>query len=186
MALLNRVQVAWAGGITGPGVSTFFVQGTLSDVSGFVTFFDAIKAMVPNDVGWTIPGTGDTIDSADGSLTGAWSASGGGSVAATGTGSYAAPAGALVTWRTSSVIAGRRLQGRTFIVPIVVGQYEDNGTLATAAVSTLTTAATGLLTNVPDLTIWHRPPNGTSGGGLGLVTSSIVRDRVVTLRSRRD
>lgn len=186
MAILNRVRVEWAGGITGPGLSTFYVQGTLSDVSGITDFFDDIKALFPSDLDWTIPGTGDQIDSANGELAGSWSASGGGAVAATGSGAYAAPAGALVTWRTSSIIGGRRLQGRTFLVPLVVSAYESNGTLSTTTQGTLTTAATTMLAAVSDLTIWHRPDENGNGGGLGLVTQSLVKDRVVTLRSRRD
>ncbi len=61
---------------------------------------------------------------------------------------YAAAAGACINWRTNTVHRGRRIKGRTFLVPLRGAAFEDNGTLSNATITSLTTAATAL-TNPP-------------------------------------
>lgn len=105
----------------------------------------------------------------------------------------AAPAGAVVNWKTSTVIEGRRLRGKTFLVPLALNAYDVDGTLKPATGTALQAAAAGLIGSVladfRQLVVWHRPvgPKGApkTGGSIATVTSSSVSDRVAILTSRR-
>jgi hypothetical protein len=129
---------------------------------------------------------GDIIDDSTGALTGSWTA---GSTPATVTGSsgsvYIAPSGLVVNWQTGTIVAGRRLRGKTFLVPGPNGSAD--GTPTTANLSTLTTAATTLIASTGGLRVFHRPnPVGSSTGVSALATAAQVPDKFVILRSRRD
>lgn len=186
MATMSRVVVGWQGAITGPGVSVFHVQGTVTDVSGFATFFTSIADRFPVPLTWNIPSSGDLLESTTGVLTGSWTATGGTTVNATAGELFAAPAGALITWRTPTVVNGRRLQGRTFMVPLgAQNNYDAGGALATACVTDLQNAADALILALPGLSVWHRP-QAVGDGAIAGVATALVRDRVSVLRSRRD
>ena len=168
-----------------PGLSTFYYGVASPNVSDAVTFFTAIKALFPPGLTWTIPSSGDELDSATGQLTGAWAGTGGGQVASSGSlGAYAAGVGAVGRWDTLTIHNGRRVQGRTFLAPLLASQYENNGTLATTAVTTLNAAVSAYAASGVAKGIWSKgrfPGDGVYAS----INTGIVVDRVTSLRSRR-
>lgn len=185
---MDRVLVEWSGPqIEGLAVSvlhTDFEAGS-PDPAAVTNAFGALNAILPVGVVLDIPNTGDTIDAATGQLTGTWGHTNPpGQMLPTGGAAAAAGVGACVTWLTSDVVNGRRVRGRTFIVPLSTDGYQDDGTLTPAAVTALGVFA-GLLI-AESLVVWHRPTTvGGSNGSEHAVTSFKVSDRVAVLRSRR-
>lgn len=185
MTTMRRLRVAWDGFPGAPGLSTFYYGVASPNVSDCVTFFTAIKALFPPGITWTIPSSGDELDDATGTLTGAWAGSGGGQVVSSGSlGAYAAGVGALARWDTLVIHNGRRVQGRTFLAPLLASQYENNGTMASTALATLNAAVAAYAASGVAKGIWSK--GNTPGGGLyAAINTGLVVDRVTSLRSRR-
>lgn len=182
MANIHQVRVAWSGTLGGPGVSTFYFDGSAPPpLATLRTMFDAIKAYVPTAVVWTFPPTGSTVDSATGQATGAWTATAPSPVSGTGTGQYSRASGGIINWRTGVYAGGREIRGKTFIVPIIAGAYSTNGNLDGATVTALETAAQTFQTSATTFLIWSRAAAATA-----TVTSATVPLPVAVLRSRRD
>lgn len=149
------------------------------------TFFNAIKAFFPNAVTWDIPGSGDVLDEATGLITGAWTAGTAASITATGGAvSYPAGTGGYIRWQTAGIVAGRRVRGRTFMCPFVIGGFDTTGTIAIATQSGIQAAASALVAS-GKLLIWHRPPPGGASGSSHAVIAATVPDKVASLRTRR-
>lgn len=146
---------------------------------------------LPSGVQCTIPGFGDTIEDTTGSLVGTWSTGNPVTVNGSGPPAAAAGVGACITWTTGGIVTGvtgkgRRLRGRTFLVPLTSGCYDIDGTLTTATFADVQTFAANLMAAGP-LAVWHRPTTkGGSNGTSYAVLSSKVRDHVAFLGSRRD
>jgi len=150
-----------------------------------MTFFNAVKGLIPSVTSINVPTSGDTVDENTGTLASGWSAGTGGTVVCTGAGNYFAGVGAYINWGTTTIVAGRRLRGRTFICPMTVNQSDTNGTLLAAAVTTLQTAG-NTLAGTGHLSVWHRPSApGMADGTSGAVSSALVPDQVTSLRTRR-
>jgi len=183
---MERVECVWTGATALPGASVLYGStGVPTLASDAYTFFDAIKALLPSSVSITVPGAGDLIEDSDGSLAGTWSSTGVGTVTGTSGLSYAAGVGARIVWRTNGIRNGRRVRGSTFICPLVTTVFEGNGTLTSAAMTTLGNAATALAAG-GRLLVWSRPtPPGGSDGDSNAVLNATVPDRVTALRSRR-
>ena len=97
----------------------------------------------------------------------------------------AAPAGLRIEWRTSAIVNGRRLRGRTFIVPLPTSVYESNGTILAATLATFATAANAYR----DAGVFSQSQPSIYSRTHGVqadITSVIVPDEVSILRSRRD
>lgn len=189
---MRRVRVEWNGLGALPGLSTFYYGVASPNVSDLVTFFTAIKALFPSGLSWTIPSSGDEIDDATGALTGGWVGSGGGTVSATATAAgYPAGVGARLQWNTGVVYDGRRVRGATFLAPLYGNAYESNGTLTTACISTLQTAADAWVASGVAKGVWSRPITGSDDpaddrpGLYAAISSCKIPDRVTSLRSRR-
>lgn len=147
-------------------------------------FFADLANRIPDIASIVFPGE-LTIHADDGTLTGALAIVAPADVNCTGLGSYAAPVGARVTWETGSIVGGRRIRGRTFLVPLVSSTFDTDGTLTSANRTLIQNAANGLT-------------NGLAGAGLSLavwspttstvspVVSGVVPDQATVLRSRRD
>lgn len=189
MASMRRYNVAWQNWPGAPGVSTFY-SDTVVDIS---TFTDALRAfwgtmgtLVPSGLTIQVPSNGDIINDADGTITGAWS-DGTPVTVVTGTaaGAYAGNAGAVVHWLTTGVVNNRRVRGRTFVVPLIGSSYEANGSLSSATLASLNSAAATLVAAVgASMLVWHRPKPPAIGSSFN-VTNHRVPDLAVSLRSRR-
>jgi hypothetical protein len=191
----------WSGFTGAPGFTNFYfrdfdwdpnpVAADAVDATDRVeTFISTIKADLPNVVQLSVDGDCDIIEETTGELLGTLNGVPGAAQSGTaGAGGYAGASGAVVTWRTGGIRNGRRIRGRTFIVPLYSNKYGADGTLDGATVTNLTTAATALsdLTGSPDLGVWARPTGPAATDGVWhVVTSFTVPDLAAVLRSRRD
>ena len=186
MGDLYRVRSVWTGFLGGPGVSTMYFVDVATAVNSVDTFWRAIADRLPEDVHIQVENAGDVIDDATGDLTDSWSSDATEGIDGTAAGSYSAPAGIVVDWLTATVLDGRRVRGRTFIVPMSAGGYDTNGTPSAAFITDIQNAADELvLAQSSSFYIWHRPGGGHPGGS-AQVTSAHVPDFTAVLRSRRD
>jgi len=175
-------------------VTTLYFGTGVTDFTGVKTFFDAIKANFPNGLTFTYPTTVDVINEATGQLTGSVVGTTLASTVSITTASvYSGVSGAIVRWNTGLIQNGKRVTGRTFLVPLVKECYDTNGTLASGTISGIQTAAAALLSGYGDgLKVWSRPYAGAPGTGEGAragiyatVIGQTVPDLAVVLRSRR-
>ncbi len=191
MPTLYRVTAVTGGFLGGPGYSNFYFAtdvmtesqalGASQKVGAFMT---EIAPHMP--VGWTFdvegevpefnPTTGQLLEVFDG---GAGAGFGYGTEA-----KYAAGVGAVLSTKSPVIHRTRRLRGRTFICPLPINSYDNQGTLDATVRSALQLAADNFYQGSYTPVIWGRPVNKT-GGGWGAVSSWNVPDRVSTLRSRR-
>lgn len=97
------------------------------------------------------------------------------------------PAGAVVNWRTSDYRFGRRIRGRTFLVPLNIRAYESDGTLSDIGRDAVQLFGDAMVNGEgsADFGVWSRPRGG-SGGVFATVDSFNVPDMAAVLRSRRD
>lgn len=193
MAIL-RVSARWSGFPGAPGYSNFHFQasGTGVDVSASRAlvhgFFDGVAADLPSSVSIDVLSQVEVLDDVSGQLVDYSDdpeeldpVSGGSS------GNFSGPSGAVVNWRTATIVEGRRLRGRTFLVPLNNSAYEGDGTLTAAALTRLNNAAS-VLSGAgfgSGFGVLSRP----AGGGairFGEVTGHNIPDMVAVLRSRRD
>lgn len=198
MAVINRVRVVLSGFQGGPGMSTFYCLDPATFLPSLRAFYQAIADDFPAVVTITFPTGGDIVDSTSGVLTGSWATAAPAPVVGTYTGAYAAPVGAVVNWLTGSIINGHRVVGRTFLVPMAAGVFENNGTLNPSAASGLVAASTAFVTAAAsNFVIWSRPRaagvplpvkpvQAARAGGHVPVTGHLVPDLAAVLRSRRD
>lgn len=185
MATLRKVPVEWTTGPGGSGLSVFYTQDPADATAALGTFFNAIKGVFPSAVTWSIPSSGDTIDSDTGRLNGSWSGGTAAVITGSGAGNYAAGTGCYVRWYTNTVYNGRKFMGRTFLVPLLTGGYDSTGTIDNSNLSTLQTAVNTLVSSSA-LVIYKRPPKGTfAGGTYAEQTSGLIPDKVTSLKSRR-
>lgn len=209
MAPILRVKARWSGFTGSPGYSNFYFRDfadgaftdTVADAAGdrVESFFLAIQNLFPTAVKITVQSDAEVIEETTGDITQILST--GTRAAVSGTAAAAAYSGAsgcVVTWRTNGVVAGRRVRGRTFLVPTANVAYDLDGTLQNSTVTTLQTAANALInqTGTPDLGVWARPhkartsPTGEAiparQGIWHVATSATIPDKVAILKSRRD
>lgn len=181
---LRRVPVSWTTGIGGTGVSVFYSLEATDITPALGTFFTAIKGLFPTAVVWNIPPSGDIIEATDGKLTSSWTGGTQASVAGSGAGAYVAGTGSYVRWNTAVVRNGRKMKGRTFLVPMNASCFDAAGTITDSNVTQLQTAANTLY--AAGLQIWGRPSGpGATDGVIAFVTGAVVPDRVTSLHSRR-
>jgi hypothetical protein len=193
---LYRCTMTWAGFVGAPGYTTLHFldpdpitqAGIDQTAARNNAFWQALEPHLPGPVTITMPTILEEIDTATGELLDEHTFPGGTLADGAGSSVYSAAAGACINWNTVGIVNGRRLRGRTFIVPLQASSYESDGTLTTVARDALVTAGNNLAnaTTGIDLAVWHRPSPGGSDGVAAGVTSCSVNDRGAVLRSRRD
>lgn len=108
-------------------------------------------------------------------------------VVGTGTGGYAGGSGMVVNWLTDAFVQGKRIRGRTFLVPLSNSVFQSDGTIADAFRTTATTAATTFATSTPQPAVWSvRNLGGSPVYTIAGMTGATVPDRSALMRSRRD
>jgi hypothetical protein len=143
---------------------------------------NVVKVQALSEVEEINPGTGDLI--------GFWNTPAKAERAGTAsaTAGWAAAAGAVISWSTAGVRNGRRVRGRTFIVPLSNECWDVDGTIKSVPLGSLTTGATALTTgsDVVRFAVWSRPSSpGASDGDDFNVTGFRIPDMSAILRSRR-
>jgi hypothetical protein len=167
------------------------VQATLDEtMTNIKDFFTVLTTRLPTGITISFPTEMDQFDETSGelenthSVTGLTNVAGGG-----GTSPYSSATGACVTWGTDSIVNGRRLRGRTFLVPLLPATaFQDDGTLVETTRVAIQSAGTALKDAADGypFAIWARPDPGVTNGVAGAVTTSSVNDKTAILRSRRD
>lgn len=191
---LHRIRSTWNGTTGLPGISTFYSSAPPSDLEllAIQNFWGDIAAFIPDAVTIQVEPFGDILDTATGQLTGSWDV--GITVPlvnCTGLGGYAANAGLCLGWNTEAVVDGRRLKGRTFLVPAAPVCFSGGGT-PSSETSQIRTAAEEMATVFAGrLQVWHRPRPGLggapgSGGSVGTIIGAYISSRTSQLKSRRD
>lgn len=202
MTGMLRVTARWSGAVGLPGYSVFHFRdftetGEPTQAQAGVAvdkvraFFVGIQSLLPNVVSVQVQSDVPVIEDTNGMMTSVFSAP---SVAAVGGSAgmsteYAAPVGAVVTWRTGQVRNGRIIRGRTFLVPLARTAFAADGTLAESAISAINTAATTLRdpAGSGDLGVYSRPSvKGATDGRWAFASGHSVPDMGAVLRSRRD
>lgn len=195
---IAQLQVTWKGLPGGDGFSFFYVRSTAASISPLPTFFDALKAFFPSRLSWVINPFWKLIDETNGKMTGA---GGGGpqpTITATGPDAFPPNAGAQVRWETPDFVNGRRVKGRTYLVPMCGSFFGSNG-LFTANTAGQINAAADVMRSAytGNLVVWSRPlfekdANGNPtdvlkrAGSVHTVTTTVCPTKVVTLNGRRD
>lgn len=198
MATLERAVVTWTGFNGGPGYSVMYATPGGSVLQQWRNLLAGVAFLFPTGTQIAFPPAGDTIDSVTGALTGTWTYGPISSVTGTGSGSYAAGVGGCVEWRTAGIVDGRRVRGRTFLVPFSGNIYDAGGSLQDANVTAMNGYLVEFLDAVDEhLVVWNRPRKASPGvqwerppvtarpGSHHVVTSALIKDRVSTLRTRR-
>ena len=204
MTQLIRVKARWSGFSGGPGYSVLHFLDFGSDQGGggpvaqegaqgaatrARTFFAAISQLYPTIVRVDIESEVDVIEDTTGELVNSFAVTPGAQVVGTGTGAFAAASGAVVNWRTAGIRNGRRIRGRTFLVPLAPIVNGTDGNMNPSARTSILQAATALAdsTGTPDLVVYARPSSpGAADGQAALVTGVTVPTILAVLRSRRD
>jgi hypothetical protein len=195
-----KLKVKWTGFSGAPGWSNFYfntTDGTFADdtqataaADKVSTFLNAIKVYLPPTVNLQLQSDSEFINEGTGEMlrignVGARAAVVGGAVSQP----YSSATGMVINWRTAGVRNGRRVRGRTFLVPTVAGAFQNDGTIDPGNVTSLTTSANALISVSPTLKlgVWTRP--STKGGSDGKwfeTTVATIPDMTAVLRSRRD
>ncbi len=188
-----KVKSTWTGWTGAPGYTNLYFQtggetdaDALAAGSAVDSFWGDIHFVFPDDVSIAVSDEVEAIDPVTGELTdvlnagAAWTPWVG-----TQAGGFSAVSGSCINWRTAGIHQGRRVRGRTFLVPLAGNQYQTDGTLEPAHITLVEGAIETMLDAVgAQLVVWARPEDG-AGGQSYLVASGSVRDRTAILRSRR-
>lgn len=191
----SETTAVWSGFVGAPGYTKFRWLGTATTTTADAmlaksrAFFASLSTYLPPGV--TIAHN-QAVDQYDdnhdktGTVTAPTAVT---AVTGSGTGVFNARAGAWINWQTDSWAAGRRVVGRTFIVPTSPTQtWQSDGTLVASFQSALVAAGQALFTGTPTLVLpWGpRVHLGASLLGIATVTACTVKDKGGVLRSRGD
>lgn len=193
MAQIWRVTATWTGGRIGTGFTNFFFntgasnqQGAADAMRTFLSSSYSAGGKLPNGCLITFPTVVDTIEATNGQLLSTTPITQPVQITGSDTGPYAAVAGACVTWRTGDFVGGKRVRGRTFLVPVGALGMQNNGTLDDNTVTAIVAAGTALVAAAPEFVIWRRPTSvGAANGSTHLVAAATCSDRAAYLTSRR-
>lgn len=193
MATLWRVTADWSGGKIGTGYTNIYFTGGTSTpqlcadaVKAFFGSAYSSGAALPAGVAINFRASVDAIEATDGTLNNSLAVTAPTVITGSDAGRYAALAGACVTWRTLDYLNGRRVRGRTFLVPVGGGALQADGTLDTTILGFMNTAASALIAAAPELVVWHRPTGpAATDGSPHVVVGGTAADKTAFLTSRR-
>lgn len=201
MANLALLRAEWSGFAGAPGVSTFPVW--YENESSIGAAYAALAAafvdwagVLPDDTTISFPSTIDVYDSGTGLLVDELNVTPPAGTNGTALSQYAAACGMSVQWKTAGIVGGKRVRGRTFLVPVAAMYYEPDGGVSSAAVNIANSGAADIVTHTTGaadgrFVVWSRPrgtehPSGPRVGEYSFITSASVSEKVAVLRSRRD
>lgn len=190
MVEMNEVLTNWTTPAGGGFVTVLYFDG-LGSVADQREAWGQLLGNIDNylapSVSYSVATQGRIIDSATGQLAGDWSDS----TPRTGTGGMTGAPVAdatmlLLRWKSPNIVAGRRIQGRSYIPGLNVGNL-SNGNLGSTPASAIQTALTAYGTTGNQHSIWHRPKNGAGGSlhGVGPGGMTVWSELAVLRRRRR-
>lgn len=192
---LYRVKARWTGFTGSPGYSIFHfdipVDPNETDAAEHAEevrlFFSALTTRLPAAVKIQVESAVEIIETTTGQLTDVVTIPSVNAVQGQASGAFASSTGACVVWTTAGVRNGRRVMGRTFVVPLSVNAYDVDGTLGGPALQDLQDAAALLVGDSFGFQVYGRPSSvGAADGDSYTVTGARVADKAAVLRSRRD
>lgn len=194
MANVLRVRTVWTGFPGAPGYTNMFFDAASGDnaaataAADVVTlFWQSLTTQFPSDVRWQVQSEVPLVDVASGQMVDQLTADTQPAVAGNGATQYSAPTGGIVDWVTSVFSNGRKIVGRTYLVPLGGNMYDGVGSLIPGALDAINQAAAALASTTPtSMMVYSRPTAGRPIGQANAVTSVRVPDRACVLRSRRD
>jgi hypothetical protein len=202
MARIIRVTINWSGFIGGPGYTNLYFepvaggdinQDVVNNAVGITqTWMDSWRQDLPAAAIIGVEPVVPELDENYGTIHAYWTATPAAAAGGDSLGQYAAGSGACVNWYTDGVRNGRRVRGRTFLVPIGSDGFQSNGTLADARLTAWRTATQVLIESAgfARLVVWARPTvidgEPLPDGGAYDVNAFTINDKAAQLRSRRD
>jgi hypothetical protein len=207
MPIVSTVTAIWNGFTGAPGYSKFrFAE--LAGASALNAAGAAVRAFFQADIGHLLTGWSIQVqgivqhhDVATGNLMGeavmtTVPAASNGAVANTTV--WAGGTGYVVNWTTGAVINGKKVRGRTFMVPITSTAFSNDGTVISSLITTMQSAGQALIADAStELVVWSKlwdkkpgeapagvPPKQI-GGALASVNGCLIPDRAAQLRTRR-
>lgn len=200
MARIIRVRINWTGFSGGPGYTNLYFEPTVESdpitqpivdaaVTKVQTFLTSWRPYFAPTVFTGVHAQVDEIDEVTGGIEAFWTATPTAAAGGTGSTGFSSASGACISWSTGGVRNGRRVRGRTFMVPLSSNAYDTDGTIHGTPLPIMRTAATTLTddANGVRLVVWARPnPALPITGGAYDIVSATVSDKVAVLTSRRD
>ncbi|HEV2818865.1 MAG TPA: hypothetical protein VGW40_16780 [Allosphingosinicella sp.] len=199
MVQLARIKVNWTGFIGAPGYSNLYWRdpgsGDMSQsvvnsaVTAVDTWLNAFQSSIPTAVNYVIDPAVDVIDDTTGNLVNLFTASPAAARLGTGAGAYSAASGAVVNWKTTGIRNGRKIRGRTFMVPYAGTALDVTGSLDNTKLTAVRTATQNMISafGTSALVVWCRPTGPDESDGVAAtVTGFTIPDMAAILRSRRD
>lgn len=201
MTDVGVLKIQWTGFSGAPGVTQLALalpteadlSATIADVSLATA---SLTQYLPAGVTLTVLGDVDVFEAETGTLTAEISGTAGTPRTGTATGAMIAAQGGCVNWTTGTIANGRRIRGRTFIVPMSYDTFDTDGTLSAGGKGAVQAFASAMLNYTSTaatnrLAVWSRPrvaseTQAARVGALGIITGATVPDLAVVLRSRRD
>lgn len=190
-----RIQARWSGFTGAPGYSAFhFDAATAGAGPTPQACADAVRTLLvswgnylPGGVSVAVESEVQRLEESTGTLIGFEQVTPGSAVSGSGTSSYSAATGAVIIWNTAGVRRGRRIQGRSFVVPVSGAALTSTGQISTPAQTALQSGATAFADSITGPVVWARPSGpGASDGQIASITAARVPTKVAVLRSRRD
>lgn len=190
----TQITVQSTGYTGAPGWTKMKFMGSLAPAeastgaANFRTFLNAAgTTTMPSGATWTFLSAYQTFDSS-GALDGEFALTTVPSaVTGAASGAYAGGAGCVVNWLTDSFVGGKKIRGRTFLVPLHSAAFQADGTLADGFKASLQTAANTFALSTPQPAVWSvRDLGGSIVRTIAGMKGATVPDRAALLRSRRD
>lgn len=190
-----RVKAEWTGFPGAPGFNVFHfqkpegIEGTHAQeaADAVAAFYGGMTQILAGAPSIRVQSGVERIDELTGRIENIDTITPPAAVKGSSAGGYSGVSGAVVHWLTDGVKNGRRVRGRTFLVPLTGTMYDPDGTLTNVAVTSASTAATTLLGKPLDFVVWSRPSGpGASDGSIHPIVAARVPDKAAVLRSRRD
>lgn len=195
--MIRRTTAIWSGAPGLPGYTTMYWDGTLDGsaaLSAMKTLMTDLlgagatgnSTYVPAAIDINFDTNTELIDEATGEMVSFESATAQPPIGGSGSKVYAAVSGACISWYTAGVANGRRVRGRTFLVPLQDQAFASDGSLSVSLLADLAAGGNGAVA-AGELQVWHRPSGpGATDGFAHPVTAWRATDQAAYLKSRRN
>lgn len=204
MVSIFRVVTNWQGFQGAPGYTNLFFRNIISDgAPGSLDergsallaqdrvhdFFSSVAGVLPDEVRLKVETTVDVLEDSTGELTGSFNAENLPIISGVNDAGYSAASGAVISWQTATIRKGRRIRGRTFLVPLSGASFTGAGRIGPNSVENIQQAANALVNpaGLNTFGVWARPSaKGASDGVWAPARAARTSDLPAVLRSRRD
>ena len=190
------VRTEWVGGPSSPGLTQFCLEDSGTGdydaaLAAVQLVWENLDPYLPNDYSWQVQPVIEFFSESTGVISGEYvSTPAPAAVPGGAAGAYAHGVGARIDWSTSGINGGRRVRGRTYLVPFAASVFDLDGTLTSGAIAAIGANATALINDLQaaglPLVVWSRPTTAHPVGMITPVIAATIPDKAAVLRSRRD